>query len=963
MFECIYQNGKVIFNVDFYTKERAKDLGAFWDKENQVWYKDLNNLYLEYGNTQSIIRFLNSGGFDFSDSSKISLEQAINEKEQQAKDLEDKKRNYLAPQPSDMAVELYPFQKAGVAFLEDLKTAILGDEMGLGKTVQSIGWARNKFPVLVICPSSVKENWSREILKFLPKSMVGVVDGQVITYYANNHKPLIQKANDLMSCPEWLVINYDMIGEWLAWLVDQSFNSVIVDEAHYIKNSKANRTINCLLLSECIENRLCVTGTPLLNRPIELFTLLQFIGKVKKKDLYWWRKRYCELEEKEVDVSVNEGKLKSKKISSPRNYRELRAEILPYYIRRLKSEVLIDLPEKTFQNYFVELSNRNEYDDAEEDIVKYIALTDGLEKADAARRAKFLAKLNKLRQLSVDGKLNSVKKLILDFKEQSEDKKIVIFSNFVNVLKKLKRDLGKEAVIYTGDDAEQSSIDSFQSNPNIRFFLTTIKKGGVGITLTKSDTVVFIDLPWTPGEKSQAEDRCLVGDSLILTGDKKLIKIKFLKVGDTVVTHNGNIKKIINFKKRNYRGLFTKINYKGWYDPLECTYDHRILVKKRDGDIKWLEAHKILPGDSICFPKIKDWKSLEIIETSKWKLYKEYDDICFIKDCFEKKEARKMCRKHYRYFLRKTNGNRPAPEIYINGRYKKLPSFINVTDDWLYLFGWYAAEGFASLKKGKGKFVSLSGHEDEEFILKKIGKLFSSIEVNWRIYKNKKTKGIELRAYSEELARWFSDWFGSKCENKKLPQEILQLPPHQAHIVLKGYTDGDGYQRNKQVEWVSVSQTLSYQMCILAVRSGFIPTFRKIISHKNDHWIGSFTKFGQPSNKKLSDQNDDFIFRPVSKIETFYDRKDVYDLTVEDDHSFICGFASVHNCHRIGQKDNVTVCHVIGNDTIDNMILNTLETKKRIISKIVDGKYTDDEKEFNTFEMLEKMMKNKHNIQ
>ncbi len=535
MFVCNYENGRVIFLVDYNNRDRAKALGAFWDSEKKVWFKDLNKLLSDQGNLASMVRELNSAGFELSPSAEAGIKQAIEDLGRAEELLEQRKRDHSAPQPSGMAVELFPFQKAGVAFLEPLKTAILADDMGLGKTIQSIGWARERLPVLVVCPASVKENWKREILRSRPESVVGIVKQKKIFYHGKTDLNILSVDGEgaFCPCPDWVVINYDMLGEWLAWLAEQGFKAMVVDEAHCIKNAKAQRTNNCLLLSETVPNRLCVTGTPLLNRPTELFTLLQFTGKVKKKDFFWWRKRYCELEEKTIPVykelTEEEQKLveagekvrrqfkrdengkvitrKNVKVVGAKNSKELRAEMLPYFLRRLKSEVLTDLPDKTFSDMFVELTNREEYDAAEDDIIGYIAQTQGWEKASIAERAKFLAKLSRLRQLSVAGKVSAVRGLLDDVREH-DGKKAVIFSNFVDVMKKLKAELGDEAVLYVGDDAEQSSIDEFQKNPNVRFFLTTIKKGGVGITLTESDTVIFIDLPWTPGEKDQATDRC-----------------------------------------------------------------------------------------------------------------------------------------------------------------------------------------------------------------------------------------------------------------------------------------------------------------------------------------------------------------------------------------------------------------------------------------------------------------------
>lgn len=516
MFQCIFQNNRVIFQVDYHSRDRAKQLGAYWDVEKKVWYKDLDKLLLDFDGLENLTRELNTAGFDFDSDSAEKITEAISKKEREIEALEAKKTDFNAPHPDGMSVDLFGFQRAGIAFLENLDKALLADQPGLGKTRQAIGWARNHTPVLVICPASMKEHWKREILKARPDSSVIVIKQSQLFYHKKGCDPLELNPDASVKC-EWVVINYDVIGDWLAWISTKPFESLIADEGHLIKNAKAQRTTNCLLLSEMIERRLCVTGTPILNRPTEFFTLLQFIGKRTKKDFYWWRKRYCQLEEKVVPIIENGqykrteaggvARRKIQKIIGPKNYRELRAEIRPYYLRRLKKDVLNELPAKTYQNHFIEITNRDEYDEAEKNIVNYIASVSGWEKANKAQKAIYLSKLNTLRQLSVKGKLKATIDILKEIAQEDGDKKAIIFSNFVDGVTALQTKLGSGAVLYTGKDAPQEAVDSFQNDHAIKWFLTTIKKGGVGLNLTAGETVIFMDLPWTPAEKEQAEDR------------------------------------------------------------------------------------------------------------------------------------------------------------------------------------------------------------------------------------------------------------------------------------------------------------------------------------------------------------------------------------------------------------------------------------------------------------------------
>ena len=369
---------------------------------------------------------------------------------------------------------------------------------------------------------------------------------------------------------------------------------------------------------------------------------------------------------------------------------------------------------------------------------------------------------------------------------------------------------------------------------------------------------------------------------------------------------------------------------------MACTFDHKVFVK-RNGIPQWLLACNVLPSDSMAFPKHVFYHTLETVKIKdEWRIYKEAkkEAVCSIEGCLKPIEARGMCRIHYREVLNKKE--RPIAPPQMNGRYVRLPDNIKITEDWLYLFGWFVAEGFSSIAPGKSKFVSFSGHEKEENVLLKISKTLLTLGIKSTIYRKKNSHGVEMRSYSGELALWFRDWFGHMAKNKTLPTEITRLCPEQAAIFLKGYTDGDGYQRGNQVEWVSASSVLCYQMCELAIRAGFIPTMRSGSLKSGNHWVGGYTKFSKGDNKRLNDQDENYIYRPIRRVETKNEKVMVYDLTVEEDHSFTVGFATVHNCHRIGQKDAVTVQHLVLNGSIDSKMAKTLIVKQEIIEKALD---------------------------
>lgn len=512
MFACRFIDNKFVFQVSYEERQRAKMLGAFWDSDKKIWYKNFEMVSAEHDTIDKVVRMLASAGFELPKTDEQIVCDMLSGTSKDS--IENAKRDYSAPQPDGVAINLFPYQKAGVKFLDTLDCAILADDMGLGKTPQSMSWARHKTPCLVVCPASLKENWNREISKFLPGKSVCVLHSSFQNYNVNGKKYRVP-ADSPGACTDFIVTNYEMLDKWMPWIFEQDIQAIIVDEAHMIKNMTADRTKNCLKLSQIAKNRLVVTGTPILNRPMELFSLLNFVGKLKKTDYMWFLKRFCEVEERTYPIFKDKqvvrdkfGRVKlrkSLKIIGAKNSKELRGMISPYFLRRTKDEVLTDLPPKVYLNRFVALDNRDEYDYANSNILDYLSKTDGRARAESAQKAIFLSKLSKLRQISANGKIKQVKQILNELRDNG--KKAIIFSNFVDVLKNLHTELGEESVLYTGENNNQHAIDDFQNSDDCLWFLTTIKKGGVGLNLTRGDVVIFIDFPWTPGEKFQAEDR------------------------------------------------------------------------------------------------------------------------------------------------------------------------------------------------------------------------------------------------------------------------------------------------------------------------------------------------------------------------------------------------------------------------------------------------------------------------
>lgn len=424
--------------------------------------------------------------------------------------------NIDIPIPEGLA--LLPYQKAGVAYALDRVGTLIGDEMGLGKTVQAIAIANvtKAKRILVICPSSLRLNWQREIGRWqtlnLPTTVV--IAGDELDTTADG----------------WYVINYDIIDRYDAQTKTKLWDIIIIDECHYLKNPQAQRTRNILGYKNSKKNinipaipaakKVLLTGTPILNRPVELFTLINYLDPLRWNSWYSYAKRYCNAHSNGFGLEVK----------GAANLDELQARLREtVMVRRLKKDVLTELPAKVRQVVVLEPSSdvardaiRREvdlYDSRQKDIQEAAyeaqrAEVEGDEQAykDAVKRLRqaqgvLFTEVAKVRHEVAQAKIPDVIEHL-----KSCGTKTVVFAHHKDVVAAIVNAVQDEGVVsVTGDTAlqdRQDAVDRFQSDPGCKFFVGNIKAAGVGLTLTASSHVVFAELDWTPGNVTQAEDRC-----------------------------------------------------------------------------------------------------------------------------------------------------------------------------------------------------------------------------------------------------------------------------------------------------------------------------------------------------------------------------------------------------------------------------------------------------------------------
>ena len=381
--------------------------------------------------------------------------------------------------------EPYEHQKVAIEKLLGNNKFILADDMGVGKTTSAVIPAIESGvkKILIICPATLKFNWKREIENYTNETIT-IVDGKK------------------WGSSKFIIVNYDILKNFhstdkkdnLNIINDENFDLVIMDEAHYVSNSKAQRTKLVNDITSRVNRVWLLTGTPMTSRPMNYYNLLKIVESRVTNNWVGYVKRYCE------GYQINRGGRKIWLTNGASNLDELRDRTKQKVLRRLKEEIL-DLPDKIITPIFLEL-NSNEY---KKEVGEYL---DWADKNGNESLSIQLTKLMKVRQIIANEKLKNTFELVDQCLEQ--DKKVIVFTNFTNPLMEIWSKYKKVSVPLYGkmnQQQRQESVDSFQNDPKIKVFVSNIKSGGVGITLTEAEVVIFNDLSFVPSDMSQAEDR------------------------------------------------------------------------------------------------------------------------------------------------------------------------------------------------------------------------------------------------------------------------------------------------------------------------------------------------------------------------------------------------------------------------------------------------------------------------
>lgn len=407
-----------------------------------------------------------------------------------------------------LSTKLYPYQEEGAMHLAFGRRAMLADDMGLGKTVQAIAAAallkemRDIQKAVIICPASLKHQWAREIRRFTSLS-VTVVEGS------------LEERRKLYTDPSFFkIINYELVRFDMDELLKLHPDLIILDEAQRIKNWRAKTAM--MVKSLPSRYAFVLTGTPLENRIDELYSIFQFLDPRILGPLWHFNDRFYELEKRESGTY---------KVLGYKNIDELRALIKPHVLRRTRDEVLKDLPPRTDNNFFVEMTDEQwaAYKEFQEHVAKLLSKAKR-HPLTPKEREFLLMCLIKMRLIcnalalhdkdieikdseKTGPKLGELEE-ILSESIASNGHKAVIFSQWANMLaltEPILKRIGLGYVKLTGavPSAKRGDlIQKFFDDPDCRVFLST-DAGGVGLNLQAASLVINLDLPWNPAVLEQ----------------------------------------------------------------------------------------------------------------------------------------------------------------------------------------------------------------------------------------------------------------------------------------------------------------------------------------------------------------------------------------------------------------------------------------------------------------------------
>lgn len=532
---------RFICDCTFYEKDVPKTAKFRWNPTDKVWWTD------------DVLKAARLR--DLADRHAASvIDKAVAAKDKAVAASAATTSDEIIPVPEGL--EYRPFQKAGIAAAGQ-RNVLIGDEMGLGKTIQAIGIINNDKSIrkaLIIVPASLRLNWEKELKKWLVNKdlTIGIAKGSNVP------------DTDIV------IINYDILNRHSDLIRSIEWDLLVADESHKLKNGKAQRTKAVVgrwhkdpeknIVPVNAKRKVFLTGTPILNRPIELWTTLHYLDPENWKSFWGFAKRYCGAIQTKYGWDLN----------GASNLDELQIKLREtVLVRRLKADVLAELPSKTRQ--VIELPQNGTaaaVKNEQKVLAKLNAVADKLEALksvepndfeEAVRQLKTCTiefeEISRVRHETAVAKIPAAVNFINDILEDKPNYKLVVFAHHHDVVHGLKDGIGADKCVTLigtdSDKARDKAVESFQNDPAVQVFIGTIGAAGVGLTLTAGSHVIFVELDWVPGNVTQAEDR------VHRIGQNEAVLIQHLVVADTIdakiahtiISKQGTITKAVDMKK------------------------------------------------------------------------------------------------------------------------------------------------------------------------------------------------------------------------------------------------------------------------------------------------------------------------------------------------------------------------------------------------------------------------------
>jgi SNF2 family DNA or RNA helicase len=449
--------------------------------------------------------------------------------------------------PADVKATLRAYQQEGVRWIERLRmmflNGILADDMGLGKTLQAIvALTQHKMSkaghALIVCPTSLLYNWKEEFAKFNPKFKVTVVDG-----VPSNRKKLIEQMENF----DVMITSYTLLQKDIEHYKATHFAYAILDEAQHIKN-RGTRNAKSVKMVRA-EHRLILSGTPIENSLDELWSLFDFL-------MPGFLGSYDRFIEKYIRVSGKE---------QVKNLDYLRKKVSPFILRRMKADVLADLPPVSELIYHCQLSDvqqelyRSYAQSARDELVKLVQ-RDGFDRV----QIHVLATLTRLKQICCHPAIFAKEKaepgdsakydMLLDLLQTLVEgkHKTVIFSQYTRMLQIMREDFEAKGIRFAYLDGSSKNrlevVKQFNEDKDIPVFLVSLKAGGTGLNLVGADTVIHYDMWWNPAVESQATDRVHRLGQKNSVSAYKLITLNTIeeKIAEMQKKKKGLVKKVVS---------------------------------------------------------------------------------------------------------------------------------------------------------------------------------------------------------------------------------------------------------------------------------------------------------------------------------------------------------------------------------------------------------------------------------